>query len=99
MSDTIKWWMAGDEKHPTCYSRLASVPSSSGRWGKFLASLLLFGWGFNILFGDQTMLEWEAMQSIVGLIGKCQLGWWLLAVGILPMLGVATDWLLISVIG
>lgn len=99
MSGVVRWWMAGSDEHPTCYSRLASIPSTSGRWGKFLASLLLFGWGFNLLFGDQTMMQWEAIQTIVSQVGCRPLGWWLMAIGILPMVGVATDWIAVSIIG
>lgn len=83
----------------SCWDRLLSIPTQPGRWGKFLSSILLFGWSVNILVGDRSLTSWEALDHLTETFGYMKIGLMFLIAAVVPVVGIATDRIWISIVG
>ena len=83
----------------SCTDRLLTIPTQPGRWGKFLSSLLMFGWAINLLLGDRSLASWEALAHLVDIFGYVTVGLVFLIAAVAPMVGVATNYLWTSILG
>ena len=83
----------------TCWDRLLTIPNQPGRWGKFLSSVLMFGWSVNLLFGDRSLASWEALYHLVATVGYVGVGILFLVGSAIPIVGIATGKIWISITG
>lgn len=81
-----------------CWHRLLAIHTKPGPWGKCIVCFLTFGWGWNLEFGDQTMGGWVALDSLINHYGRHAVAAWLIAMGIIPIVGVVLNNLWINMV-
>lgn len=80
-------------------TRLKNMPNTPGQWGKFLGSILMLGWGLNLVLDGNNMMQWQAILRVGDTIGITPLGWWMMTISIVPIFGVVSNWIWLALVG
>jgi hypothetical protein len=70
--------------------RLCSIPSSPGRWGKFLSAILAASWAATLWNNGPGLSELAGEGEIIALFGRHLAAVWMTVVAVAPLAGMLT---------
>jgi len=79
--------------------RLSAIPNAPGRWGKFLACVIAAFWAATLWNNGPGLVELAGAEAIISLFGRHLAAVWMTAVALVPLVGLATDILVLRVFG
>ncbi len=67
--------------------RLRSIPSTAGRWGKFLSAVLAASWAATLWNNGPGLSELAGEGEIIALFGRHPAAIWMTVVAVVPVAG------------